>query len=270
VVVAKLAVGTALLSPAIQPDDDSLLDAAQGERMRQRLARWLENYIARILKPLIQLRAADLPGGAARGLVFQLLEAGGLLERHAVAELLHQLDKDGRRTLARLGIHLGLRHIFMADLLKPAALGLLGLLYAVKTGQALPLALPTPGRVSVPLDSGSPATTWAAIGYIPLGSPGDGRAIRVDMLDRLERLLQDSAHPLQAVDAARLAGVKPAELEPLLAALGYAREETADGKVTWKQHRPAKAATGKRGHRRGPPLSPDHPFAMLEQLKGKR
>jgi hypothetical protein len=44
--------GEAVTRPRVDPLQSDLLDSAQRERLRRRLALWAEHYIARRLKPL--------------------------------------------------------------------------------------------------------------------------------------------------------------------------------------------------------------------------
>jgi ATP-dependent RNA helicase SUPV3L1/SUV3 len=270
--VARLAAGPSVLAPVVLPLQDDLLDGAQRERLRARLVRWLEAEIGRRLEPLLRLRDADAAGvplsGAARGLAFQLVEGLGCLPRPALAVQIEGLGKADRQALARLGVRLGTGHVFLPAVVKPAAVELCGILWAIRHGLPLPAPVPPPGRVSVPA-AGAPAGFWAAVGYPPTGP----RAIRVDMLERFERELyrRAEAGPIEATpDLAQLIGASVEDLHGALAALGYRRRADAEGKETWRRRR------GPRGGRPGgaPPAprgpAADSPFAALRHLSGDR
>ena len=263
--VARLGPGPSVLAPAVLPFDDGLLDQGQRDRVRARLERWLKEHVAARLKPLLALRdAADLTG-TARGLAYQLVENMGALPRAPVAPLVEALERDERRALARHGVRLGVSHLYLGALAKPGAVELRGLLWAVRQGLALPVPIPPPGRVSVEA-AGAPPAFWEAIGY-PAAGP---RAVRVDMLDRLETELLKRAKegPRDGGAAAdpalaQMIGVTPEELAGVLKGLGYARAVAEDGTVAWRRRRgPAARA------RREKPVSTDHPFAKLRQLSG--
>ncbi|ANC90434.1 disulfide oxidoreductase [Azospirillum humicireducens] len=264
--VARLAAGQSVLAPLVVPFDDGLLDQAQRERVRARLERWLKDHIAARLKPLFALSGAQGLSGAGRGLAFQLVEGLGVLPRQPVADMVERLEREDRKALTGLGVRLGVSHLYLTALAKPAAVTLRGLLWAVAKGHPLPVPIPPPGRVSVEAppvkEGGAPPGFWEAIGY-PLAG---GRALRVDMLDRLETELLTASKanaPIREVALGQRAGLSAEELGAVLAGLGYVRMVAEDGAVTWKRKRPQ----GNR-QRRDKPTNEDHPFAKLRQLSG--
>ncbi|PWC32557.1 helicase-related protein [Azospirillum sp. TSO35-2] len=268
--VARLAAGPSVLTPLVVPFDEGMLDQAQRERVRARLDRWLKDHIAARLKPLFALSGADgLSGGlsgAGRGLAFQLVEGLGVLPRAPVAAMVERLEREDRKALTRLGVRLGVSHLYLTALAKPAAVSLRALLWAVAKGHPLPVPVPPPGRVSVEAlpvtDGGAPPAFWEAIGYPVAG----GRALRVDMLDRLETELLTTSKagtPIREVALGQRVGLSAEELGAVLAGLGYARAVAEDGTVTWKRRRPQAPRP-----RREAPTNADHPFAKLRQLSG--
>ncbi len=262
--VARLGAGPSVLAPLVVPRADTLLDQSQSDRLRVRLESWLKGHVAQRLKPLLDLGRAEELAGTARGLAFQLEEGLGVLPRAAVAGLVEGLERDDRRALGKRGVRLGVTHLYLATLLKPAAVALRALLWAVHAGLPLPPPAPPPGRVSVAAAGGGtppyPAAFWEAIGY-PLVGP---RAVRVDMLDRLEVELvkaRDGVLPPEAT-LAQIIGTGAGELAEVLTALGYRRTETGDGTVTWRR-RP-----GRNRPRAAKPPRADHPFAKLRHFQG--
>ncbi|HEV7372189.1 helicase-related protein [Arenibaculum sp.] len=269
--VARLGPGPSVLVPGVVPVHDDLLDGAQRDRLRARLARWVESHVAARLAPLMRLTAPEAAGveigGTARGIAFQIAEALGSVARGAVEPALSTLDKSERKALAALGVRFGTGHVFLPALVKPAAVALRALLWAVRNGMPLPPPTPPPGRIAVPTGP-APAGFWEAIGYPPLGP----RAVRVDILERFEGELY-RRDPTQRLEAspqlAQMIGSSVAELEGVLGALGYRRREEEDGAVTWKRGR------GGHGHRRPkPPIQrkgafEDSPFAKLRHLAGR-
>jgi len=264
--VARLAAGPSVLAPLVVPFDEGMLDQAQRERVRARLDRWLKDHIAARLKPLFALAEAKGLSGTARGLAFQLVEGLGVLPRPPVAPLVEGLEREDRKALAALGVRLGVSHLYLTALAKPGAVALRGLLWAVAKGHPLPVPVPPPGRVSVEA-AGAPPAFWEAIGYPPAG----GRALRVDMLDRLETELLTLAKAggkagavVREVALGQKIGVSAEELGAVLTGLGYARSVAEDGTVTWRRGR---RPPGPRP-RRESPANADHPFAKLRQLSG--
>ena len=273
--VARLAAGPSVLTPLVVPFDEGMLDQAQRERVRARLDRWLKDHIAARLKPLFDLSAAEGLSGPGRGVAFQLVEGLGVLPRTPVAAMVEQLEREDRKALSRLGVRLGVSHLYLTALAKPAAVALRGLLWAVSKGHPLPVPIPPPGRVSVEAlrakegpvkDGGAPPAFWEAIGY-PLAG---GRALRVDMLDRLETELLTASKantPIREVALGQRVGLSAEELGAVLTGLGYVRAEGEDGAVTWKRKRPSRQQQANR-QRREKPTNEDHPFAKLRQLSG--
>jgi ATP-dependent RNA helicase SUPV3L1/SUV3 len=105
-----------------------LLGEVGPEAARERAARRLEAFVAaeagRRLWPLRRLQDAIAGGelrGLARGLAYQLHEAGGLMDRAPVRAEAKALSQVERRTLRALGVKLGAFSIYMPALLKPGA-----------------------------------------------------------------------------------------------------------------------------------------------------
>ena len=266
--VARLGPGPDPLTPAIEPLSSDLLDTALRERLRRRLQRWREGFIAARLAPLVRARDAALTG-PARGLVFQLAESLGSLPRARCRAELAALDPGGRKALARLGIRIGRDRVFMAALLKPSAVKARALLWAAHQGAAPP-PLPAPGAVSVAAGAAVPDSFFEAIGYrVFRNGSGEARAVRVDMAERLA----SEAHrlgrqgPFVVTPALTvLAGCGPRELVPVLEGLGFAAEEDETG-LSFRRRRGdrgERAGGAKRRARRRPDA--DSPFAKLREL----
>ncbi len=265
IAVARLAAGPSVLAPAVVTNAEALLDPAQSERVRARLEAWLRGHVAATLKPLLALRDAKGLSGPARGLAFQLVEGLGVLARKPVAPLVEGLSREDRKALHALGVRLGVTHLFLPALAKPGAVGLRALLWTVHQGRELPAPAPPPGRVSVAA-GGAPPAFWEAIGYPAVGP----RAVRVDMLDRLEvEMMKQSkgeAPPSPEPALAQIIGVGAEELHGVLAVLGYTRSVAEDGAVTWRRRRAQRAQAPRPS--KTPTANADHPFAKLRQLHG--
>jgi ATP-dependent RNA helicase SUPV3L1/SUV3 len=208
--IAALGRGTERLKPAVQVLSDERLDAGDRLRIETRLKAWLTAHIAGVLKPLISATTAVLPS-SLRGVVFQLAEHAGSIPRPAVEPQLATLNKDDRKELARLGVRFGQDHVFLPALMKAAPVRLRGLLWVAAHRDRLSgtVALPTAGRIAVPVPLGTPAGFMAACGYHQI----DGAAYRLDMIERF------------AAEARRLAREKVTMLPPaLLSLLGISAE----------------------------------------------
>ncbi len=82
--VARLTAGSSPLQPRIKTLSSEFLDGAQSERVRKRLAAWLDRHLRANLPQLLETADASL-SGPARGLLFQLTEAMGTLPRRSVS-----------------------------------------------------------------------------------------------------------------------------------------------------------------------------------------
>ncbi|WP_189049948.1 helicase-related protein [Aliidongia dinghuensis] len=266
--VARLVAGDQPLAPRVELRPVDFLDGELRDAVKRRLERFVRTAIEHTLAPIHAALASPLPA-AARGLAFQLGEGLGSLDAEPVRPLVAALDADDRKALARLGIRFGTETIYFDRLLKPAAVALRALLWAIHQGTG-PLAVPPPGRLSVARDN-LPVAYFDAIGYRPVGP----RAIRADRLEALAAALRakarDGRFGLDGTLAA-LVGAPLAELPDVVTALGY-RGVVENGAVSFLAKRRAvrrKEARSKeaRSPAQKPTPSADHPFAKLGALRG--
>jgi len=249
-------------------------DGPSRERLRRRLAQWLERSLRQRLRPLWRAREADL-AGPARGLVFPLVANLGVLARAAAAAQLAGLKPADREALARLGVHLGRESIWLPGHGNPAVVSLKRVLWAAHNER--PLLSDGPDQtLSLSLEPGLSETGYLALGYRTIG----GRAVRVDALERLSKgahLLarQGAFTPTDAL--AGLIGCTAEELAPVLQALGF-RRQPGDGQATFALRRRGRqlempaVANGhtppRRRRRRPAKVAPgDTPFARLADLR---
>ncbi len=264
--VARLAGGDDLLRPRVQVLRNDLLDGAQRERVRSRLAAWLDGHVRRVLRPLYRLLEAGDLGSAARGLAFQLAEGLGALPRRQATSQIRALGREDRKALARLGVRLGVETVYLKALLKPAPLRLRALLWAAGQGEAPPL-LPGAGDETLPA-SDAPAGFWAVAGYHVTGA----RALRADRAETLALALRKRARQggFQATaELTALAGCDGAAFESVVRALGYRAIAGADGTSFEAAARAAAKPPRRRGRRRRKTRA-DSPFAELRKLVDKR
>ena len=266
--LATLAPGEHPLTPHIELLPSEIEDAPSRERLRRRLARWIEGQLQRRLKPLWRARAAAL-NGAARGLAFQLVGNLGTMPRQAVGGQIAALTSGDRQALAQIGVHIGRESVWLPGLGKPAAVSLRLLLWAVHAGQPVPSL--DGGR---PLSSPRtlPEAAYLAAGYRAIGD----LAIRVDALERLSKAAHQLARqgPFAATEAlAAQIGIAAPALGPVLAAIGLRRQ--GDGDEATYAARPRRAPTPAAGsgpprrarRRRRPTIAGDSPFARLGDLR---
>ncbi len=276
-IVARLAAGPTPLDPIVQLLADDHLRGEQRSEIQARLDKWLKEKIATRLQPLIALRdGTEAKAGStnaipanARGLAYQLCENLGTLPRHR--------DEMGDlrpliRGLRPFGVWLGRRNVFMPALLKPEAARLLYLLRGI--AQRIEQFPPAPlaGITSFAMDDGMRSDLLHAAGFRALG----GRAIRLDMLERVEEELEKGAAsgtPAEELltKLVSLLGCDRESLDRVLAALGW-KKVTVEGEMPVTVLR--RQTRGPRKHHHTRPAKPaaprpDSPFAELAVLVTK-
>jgi len=262
--VGRLVAGDAILAPRVEVHAGDFLDGEARERVRQRLQLFVKGEIERRLGPLFAAQTLPL-GGAARGLVFQLVDALGCLAAEDVAAPLQALDTPSRRALGRIGVRFGSATVYVEPLLGAETARFRALLWAIRHGRAVP---PLPGTrnrgKAIKVDPLLPQSFYAAIGRRVLG----GLALRPDRIERLATAVRGRARLGRfAADAelAAIAGVAPGELRRVLFALGYraiveAGDEFFIAKLRRRGAQPALQS-------RPRPPREGHPFAKLQELK---
>ncbi len=219
--VAGLVAGDGALAPQVDVVASDLLDPPLRERVRRRLAAWLEAHLRAGLLPLFALRDGT-PPGVVRGLAFALVEGLGAVARRSVAPQVAALTPDDRKALARLGVTVGRLSLFLPALLRPEAARLRARLFAIRHGRR---AEPGPdGAPSVPSDARQAATFYLACGYLPVGP----RAVRLDRLERAAAVASRLSHSGPFVpprDLAPILGCPPDEVPAVLAAIGYVEKD---------------------------------------------
>jgi ATP-dependent RNA helicase SUPV3L1/SUV3 len=233
--VARLSRGEGPLSPRVEPLPAPLLDPPRRERVRRRLAEFLERHLRQELPGLDRLARIDDPGPSLRAVRFALLEGLGCVPRARLAGVLASLAGEDRRRLARLGVRVGRSAVYLEESAARRGRALRALLWFLGHEER-PRAFPD-GPASVAREDGFPGGLHAACGYVPLG----GRAVRVDVAERLAgrafaRWREGSLR--STPDLAELAGCSAEEMGGLLKALGF--RPGPDGRFT--RGRPGRAA----------------------------
>ena len=267
--LARLIAGDSVLKPRLRLMRVDLLDSAQKERLRRRLALWVADYLETFRAPLRTLEAIDA-SPALRGLAFQLAESLGLVPRRSVQELMHKLTGDDRATLRAHGVRLGRLTIYVKPMLTRERALLLALLWSVARGNETPPFLPGGGRVSVPYDPALPDAYYAALGFVPLGP----RAFRVDIAEHLFGLLKRRAKagpfPLDG-DIGALASCPRRELIAVLDALGYVAQDSGGEPLFAEAPRRRERNAGRiEPSARPTAIDPHSPFAKLAALRRPR
>jgi ATP-dependent RNA helicase SUPV3L1/SUV3 len=209
--VGRLAASEDVLAPRVLVLADEHLTGPSRDYVEQRLVRFVASHIQTVLKPLIDLKAAEDLDGMARGVAYRLVEDLGVVERREVSNEVRSLEQDARANLRKLGVRFGMYHIFVPQLLKPGPSSLVCLLWALKEADtSLPGLTEIPqlsasGRTSVVVDPAFDQRIYRLAGFRLLGS----RAVRVDILERLADLIRPAIGFRPATADKPVADTKP-------------------------------------------------------------
>ncbi len=229
--VARLRPGPEPLKPHVDVIASEFLDNTQRERVRVRLATWLDGLVKKELGGLEAIEAKAAEDNTLRGPAFRLREAMGLApggtEREIAADL--------RTRLKAIGIRAGRYALYLPDVLKPRAMQLRAQLWSLRRNVPTPL-LPNPGLVSVTLPEvplpapADPMTPRGPEGWPPgfaimAGWLPAGRVLlRLDVAERIAGeigyLTRRAPAPVPEGLASRL-GVKGDTLPMALEAMGF-------------------------------------------------
>lgn len=230
------------------------------ERAARRLEAWLAAERGRRLATLHRLELAleaGEPTGLARGVAYQLVEAGGVLDRRRVALELKSLSQAERRALKILGVRFGAHSLWVPEIA-----------YAKARALASALATPEAPGFRAPQDRLTPLVTpvsaWA-LSARGLRAVGD-LAVPVAAIEKLDELMRAAAHgvhwPLTA-DMRQALGWSEAEASAILKGLGFTRTRRPgeDAAETWRPPRLEPKDRPK------PAREAHSPFAALVALK---
>jgi ATP-dependent RNA helicase SUPV3L1/SUV3 len=280
-IVGHLVAGANPLSPRVALVADGHLKGEYRESVQRRLDHWVAMRIEGRLAPLLALReATDARAGTpnalpaqARGIAHQLLENFGSLERL-------RSDEDARfliRALKSHGVWIGRRSVYVPKLLRPEPAHLLALLWGVWSKQEQLFSPPHPGITSFDADDLLPRGLLAAAGFRVIA----GRAVRFDMLERLEDELGQAANAGTSAETlstklVSLLGCSREALAAVLSELGWREIEVEpiegrEGAGRVFRMSGARATKPKRDRPVQSPGKPrdDSPFAGLAKLIAK-
>jgi ATP-dependent RNA helicase SUPV3L1/SUV3 len=155
----------------------------------------------------------------------------------------------------------------MPRLLRPDAAALLTLLWGVWEGKDAPPAAPPPGLTSFAIDKGPDLHSLHAAGFAVIAR----RAIRFDMLDRLEDELEKALANGADADSVltrviSLLGAGKEEGRAVLSALGWQLAEVQGAKPVWRRKPRARPRPRRKTAPAPVKVDPHSPFAQLAKL----
>ncbi len=256
--VARLENGTRLFSPRVRMLGGDVGEESMCAAAKTRIELWLSEAVERDLGVLVRLEAAieaRALSGAARGLAYQLIEAGGALDRRVVSDAVAALASEDRKALAAHGVRIGRHTIFMPALLKARPARLHAILRSAARNDPAGLFLPLAGAQSTPIDPGLSWESYAAAGYRPAGP----RAARLDALERLAgacAAARGAGRDFPLVPAIAQTIAAPArDIEGVLTALGYKRVQESDAAAgtpsRWRPPQPGRQVRATKPGRAG-------------------
>ncbi len=190
--VAILEKGLQPLKPIVNIIESDLTSKYNTQELNNRLNLWLSDYLKEVIEPLILLEVphgAGVKDNAVSKIVAKMYEGMGIVPREKLEDLIAELTPEDRTELRAKKIRLGPVLAFMPDLNKPAAVRLRALLLSIYNGYDLPPKVPADGIVSAKIEGNADPAYYRAIGYPLYG----GRAVRIDMLDRVISCVYDHA-----------------------------------------------------------------------------
>jgi len=213
--VARLKPGPEPAKPQIEVLPSEFLDGAQRERIRARLAAWLEAHIRRELGAVFAAEAKAAEDNTLRGPAFRLREELGL----AMGRTDPEIRPDLRQKLKAIGIRAGRFALFVPEVMKPRAMALRAQLWSLLRGIETP-RLPAGGLIAIPPPADWPRGFAETMGWLPAGPV----LLRLDVAERIAGELGHLTRRAPALlpgDLASRLGVKAEMLAAVLEAMGF-------------------------------------------------
>jgi len=274
-IVGVVTRGASPLAPRV-----ALVADTPNSAVESKLQHWLDARLETRLTPLLALKRdaegkTPLSGssltGLARGVAHLLAENFGVAPRKELGlpERIGQIVT----ALRPYGVWFGRRDVWLPKLLRPDAATLTALLWNVWHAAAPFHAPPAAGLTSFAAGRETPHAFLRAAGFEVVA----GRAIRLDMLERLQDELEKAL--ASGADAEALLtrivsflGSSREEAQAVLAKLGWKQVEVMGSAPSGAPNAPVyRKAPQKRAKaaRPEPPPDPNSPFAQLAALKNR-
>ncbi len=226
--VATLSRSDDPLKPQVRAIVAEFATAEDRDRVQNRLQNHFDAMLRRDLGPLFALRDDERLTPAARGIAYRIAEAFGLLPRADAAAEIRALPQEERKLLRAHGVRFGSRYVFVPALLKPAPTRLRLSIWSIFAGPGPLPDPPAPGLVNVPADPDCPNAYLRMCGFHRCG----GRAVRIDMMERLVDLIRDAEAGNEwfpgTLDMLSITGSSAEDLREIMDGLGYEAEPLSE------------------------------------------
>ncbi len=191
--VATLVKGDHILRPQINIIENEQTSQHDQTALSNSLKIWLNTYFTEVLEPLMLLecpQGQEIKDDPVSVIASKIYDGLGIIPRSELEDVIEKLTTETRVDVRAKKIRLGPILIFIPALNKPAAVKLRALLWSLFHGKDLPATVPADGIVSLKIeDEGADQDYYRSIGYPLYG----GRAVRIDMLDRVISCVYDHA-----------------------------------------------------------------------------
>lgn len=191
--VAQLEKGAHALKPVIKVLECDATKTIDQAELSNHLNVWLKTYMNEVMEPLMLLevpQGVTIKDDPVSKIAARVYDGLGIVPREELEPVIAELTPETRADLRAKKIRLGPILVFIPALNKPAAVKLRALLWSIFHDVTLPAKVPADGIVSSKVDEDNPNEEYyRAIGYPIYG----GRAVRIDMLDRVISCVYDHA-----------------------------------------------------------------------------
>jgi ATP-dependent RNA helicase SUPV3L1/SUV3 len=217
--IGTMTAGIDRLHPEVALTHGDEVGAGARSRVQRRLVAWTRDLVSLMFAPL-RHRDTEALTPAGRGLLYQLEQNLGTVLTARARGQVASLSREDRRLLARLGVRLGRRLIYLPALLSPQALLERAALCAASLRATASFEAPDPSAASVPVNAALQREVYTALGF-PVFGP---RAIRADVAEQASEWLRRAAQrgPFCApAELARLLACPDDEVHRVVRAFGY-------------------------------------------------
>ena len=224
-IIGQLEKGDAPLRPRVVLYTDDHMPNPIKEKLQAHLDSRVADEIDNRLGSLKKLEAGSELTPSARALAYRLYEGKGCLMRRDIQDLMGNLQQEDRQGLRAMGTRFAQHAVYLPLLLKPHALTLKAVLWALHEGRPA-ITPPPPGLVTIERDATLPDQYYHENGFMPFKRV----AARVDMTDRLTEAVRKECdredvtpkgHFIITPELMSLVGRSGEDFEDILMGLGY-------------------------------------------------